>query len=83
MGRFHALKAVDFQNESDKLKAKRREYDKTEGARLKKLRLRKGLKGYWVAEQIRIQPTNLSDLEAGRRHWNPELVAAYEKAIGV
>ena len=53
------------------------------GARLKTLRQSKGIKGSWVAGQMGIGAPYLSDLESGRRHWNPDLEKRFLKACGV
>lgn len=52
------------------------------GLKMSGLRRQKQLKSYWVAEQIGIHPSMLSELENGKRRWNPDLQAAYLKAIG-
>lgn len=56
--------------------------DKTTGLRLKKLRKKLKVRAKNVAESMDIQRSFLCDLEAGRRRWTQERVAAFEKAVG-
>lgn len=63
------------------LAKKQRQYDIKTGKRLKKLRVAAGLKAYWVAEKLGIGANQLSEMEAGKRHWNEEIVAKYEACI--
>lgn len=53
------------------------------GKRLSKLRKSKGIKASWVADRMGISRPLLCYLESGQRHWNPEQVGKYLKAIGV
>lgn len=53
------------------------------GKRLAKFRKAKGIKASWVADRIGISTSLLCYLESGQRHWNPEQVGKYLKAIGV
>lgn len=60
-----------------------RNLDRATGKRLRALRNSKGVKAQFVADELDIYSGHLSELEAGKRHWTPERIEAYEKAIGV
>lgn len=63
--------------------AKQASDNKATAKRLSKLRTSKGIKASWVAERMGISSALLCYLELGQRHWNPEQVGKYLKAIGV
>lgn len=57
--------------------------NKATAKRLSSLRKSKGIKASWVAERMGISRPLLCYLESGQRHWNPEQVQKYLKAIGM
>lgn len=57
------------------------EGDINEGIELKIRRLRVGLKQYRVAAEVGIAPTQLCEIESGRRKPSPELLARIVEVI--
>lgn len=57
--------------------------DESIGSRMKVLRMKRGLKASWVAEEMGLKGPMLTMLEAGQRHWTKEKLANFKKAIGV
>lgn len=52
------------------------------GLRLRALRISKGIKMKWVADQIGCTESNVSLLETGKRSWSDDVKSRYLKAIG-
>jgi transcriptional regulator with XRE-family HTH domain len=50
------------------------------GAELRQGREAKGLTQDWVATQMRVSNTYLSELERGGRRWNEDLLSRFRKA---
>lgn len=73
---------TDLKRERGKLIEQWYEADKKTGLRLALLRYRKGYKAMWVANRMGISQSIMSGLENGKRHWTPELEAAFLEAIG-
>ena len=57
-----------------------REAKSSQGLELKIARLRAGLKQYQLASKVGIAPTQLCEIETGRREVSPELL---ERILGV
>ncbi len=56
--------------------------DKQTGNHLRRLRLSKGIRADYVAEQLGVTKAMVALLESGRRTWTERYVADYKKAIG-
>lgn len=52
------------------------------GARLRPLRVAKGIKASWIALRLGISQSYLSDLERDRRGWSADLIRQYEESLG-
>lgn len=46
------------------------------------LRLKSGLKAYWIAAQMGIPASTLSMLESGSRYWTEEKIKQFKKIVG-
>lgn len=60
---------------------KRAKENKAIGARLRALRIKRGIRQNFVAAKIGISNNHLSELERGKKRWPAVMVGEYEKVI--
>lgn len=53
------------------------------GARLKKMRINRGIRQNFVAEKLGVSNNFLSELEAGKKRWLAITVKRYETILGI